>query len=89
MDVTSKCTVSAKHGFEANEKNKFAVFEVIAKNGDTIKVNEIDGIRYIDLVAAYESPKHRDHLTIDFEDLVIMVGGEEKKSERTICVIGK
>ncbi len=89
MDITRKCFVSGTHGFDLNEKNRFAILEVEAKNGDIIKVNKIDGIQYNDLSWACEYPKHEEHPIIDNQNKIIVIGGEEKKSKRTITIIGK
>ncbi|MFH1391197.1 MAG: hypothetical protein ABIH20_02690 [Candidatus Diapherotrites archaeon] len=89
MDITKECSISAKHGFDSQGENLFVVLDVVAKNGDMIKINKIDGIRYNELLSAFESPKHEEHPIIDDESKIIVIGGDEKKSARSICVIGK
>ena len=89
MNVTKKCIISGKQGFDTETNNRFAIIEVLAKNGDTIKVNKINGIKYAELFAAFESPKHEEHPIVDDAGKTIVVGGEENESKRTICVIGK
>lgn len=89
MDVTKKCIVSGKHGFDSFNANRFAVIEVEAKNGDMVKVNKVDGVRYTEIWVAYEYPHHVDHPIVDKQNKVVIVGGEEKESKRTICLVGK
>ncbi|MFH1751393.1 MAG: hypothetical protein ABH821_00415, partial [archaeon] len=72
-----------------NADNKYVILEVIAKNGDIIKVNKVNGLKYSELWRAFESPKHEEHPIIDDYNKIIVVGGEEENSKRTICVIGK
>lgn len=89
MDITKKCQISGKYGFEPDSNNKFAVIEAEAENGDIIKVNRISGIRYGELVDAIEYPRHEDHPIVDDKNKMIVVGGEQKKIWRTILLIGK
>ena len=89
MDVTKKCVITGKYGFDTFQSNKFAVIEVNAKAGDIIKLNRINGIRYSAICVAYEHPEHIDHPIIDRAESIVVVGGEEEKSKRVICVIGK
>ncbi len=89
MDVTKKCVISGKYGFDSFGKNRFAIIEVLAKNGDLIKVNKVNGIRFNEILVAYESPKHEDHPIIDAREKIVVVGGKEEETKRTICFIGK
>ncbi|PIN84892.1 MAG: hypothetical protein COV47_05125 [Candidatus Diapherotrites archaeon CG11_big_fil_rev_8_21_14_0_20_37_9] len=89
MDVTKKCTVSEKHGFDVGMKNRFAVLEVEAKNGDMIKVNEIKEINYNEIFDAYEYPNHEDRPIVDLGRKVVVLGGEEETTSHTIFIIGK
>ena len=89
MNVTQKCIISGKYGFDLNNSNRFAIVQVEAKNGDLIKVNELGGIRYGEIWDVVEQPQHRDRPVMDLANKVVFVGGEEKKSKRTICVVGK
>jgi len=89
VDVTRKCVISGKHGFESTSANRFAIIEVEAKNGDLIKVNKVNGLRYKEIWAVFEHPQHDEHPIIDTQNKIIVVGGEEKEGRRTICVIGK
>ena len=89
MDVTSKCIISGKYGFDLVNSNCFAIFEVEARNGDLIKVNKVNGISYNEIWEAVEQPRHEEHPIIDNQNKIIVVGGEEKQSKRTICVVGK
>lgn len=89
MDVTEKCSITAKHGFDSITSNRFAVIKVKAKYGDLIRVNDINGIRYKEIWGAYENPRHEDTPIIDTEKIVIIVGGKQDISQRIICVIGK
>ncbi|PIU21176.1 MAG: hypothetical protein COT15_03715 [Candidatus Diapherotrites archaeon CG08_land_8_20_14_0_20_34_12] len=89
MDITSKCIISGTYGFDLRNSNKFAIIEVEGKNGDIIKVNKADGIKYAELWTAYEYPHHDEHPIVDNKNKVIVIGGNDKKSARTLCVIGK
>jgi len=89
MDVTQKCVVSGKYGFELANSNCFAILGVEAKNGDLIRVNEVDGLRYKEIWDATEQPRHEDRPIIDDGKKIIVVGGEAKKTKRLICVVGK
>ncbi len=89
MNVTAKCIVSGKYGFDLVNSNRFAILEIKAKNGDLIKVNKVNGINYNELWDAVEYPRHEEHPIVDDKNKVVVVGGEEKESKRTICVIGK
>jgi len=88
MDVTRKCNITGKFGFDTFNKNKFAIVEVRAKYGDTIKMNKINGIRYSKICAAFEYPEHMDNPIIDQNNSVLVVGGKEAESKRVLCVIG-
>lgn len=89
MDITKKCFISGTYGFDLLNSNKYAMIEVQAKNGDQIKVNQINGIKYKEIWTAYEHPMHEEHPIIDDQNKMIIIGGEEKQSKRIICVIGK
>lgn len=89
MDVTNKCIISGKYGFDLVNSNRFAILEVEAKNGDLIKVNKVNGIRYEEIWEAVEQPRHEERPIIDNENKILVLGGEEKRSKRTICVVGK
>ena len=89
MDVTKKCAISGKYGFDFVNSNRFAVIDVEAKNGDLIKVNKVNGIRYNEIWDAIEQPKHEEHPIVDDHNKIVVVGGAEKESKRTIWVIGK
>ncbi len=89
MNITKKCEISGQQGFDSNEKNRFAILEVEAKNGDLIKINQVNGIKYNELIWACEYPKHEEHPIIDDKNKIIIVGGEEKQTKRTITIIGK
>ena len=89
MDVTNECIISGKFGFDLISSNRFAIVEVEAKNGDLIKVNKINGIRYKEIWGAYENPLHEDRPIVDNENIVVVIGGNEKRSKRIISIIGK
>ncbi|MDD5162715.1 MAG: hypothetical protein PHD95_00740 [Candidatus ainarchaeum sp.] len=89
MDVTTKCIISGKHGFELTNTNRFAIIEVEAKNGDLIKVNKVNGIRYNEIWSAVENPRTEEHPIIDDHNKIIVIGGENKQSKRTIVIVGK
>lgn len=89
MNVTKKCIISGKHGFQLINSNRFAVIEVKAGNGDIIKVNKVNGIKFNEIWTAYENPRHEEHPVTDNQNKIIIVGGKEKESNRTIWVIGK
>ena len=89
MDVTEKCIIEAKQGFESTITNRFTVIKVKAQNGDAIRVNDIEGVKYREIWVAYEHPRHDDAQVVDKDNLVILVGGEPGTSERAICIIGK
>ncbi len=89
MDVTEKCIISGKYGFDLIGSSRFAIIEVQAKNGDIIKANKINGIGYNELFAAYQYPYHDEHPIVDDKNKIIVVGGEEKESSRTILLIGR
>jgi len=89
MDVTRNCAVSGKYGFELANSNCFAILEVEAKNGDLIKVNEVDGLMYKEIWEATEQPRHEDRPIVDDRKKVVVVGGEAKKTKRLICVVGR
>lgn len=89
MDITDKCAISAKYGFDLIRGDKFLIIEVEGKYLDTIRVNKINGIQFNELVATFESPKHEDHPIVDNENKVIALGGKPTTSRRTVCVIGK
>ena len=89
MDITSKCIISGTYGFDLRNSNKFAIIEVEGKNGDIIKVNKADGIKYAELWTAYEHPNHDEHPVLNLDAKTVVVGGEPKKTRRTICVAGK
>jgi len=89
MDVTKKCVISGKQGFGENTGNRFAIIEVEAKNGDLIKVNKVNGIRYKEIWAAFEHPQHEEHPIIDNQNKIVVIGGVDEEIRRTICVIGK
>jgi len=88
MNVTKKCVISGEYGFDLNNTNKFLILEVQAKNGDTIKVNQVNGIRYKEIWMTFEYPKHEEHPITDDENKVIVVGGTQKETNRTIFIIG-
>ena len=89
MDVTRDCIISGKYGFDLTNSNRFAIVEVEAKNGDLIRVNAVDGLRYKEIWEATEQPRHEDHPIIDDAKRLVVVGGEVKKTRRLICVVGK
>ena len=89
MDVTKKCEITGKYGFDLTNANRYAVIEVKAKNGDLIKVNKVNGVRYKEIWAAIENPQTEEHPIIDTANAVIVVGGSEEESKRTIFLIGK
>jgi hypothetical protein len=89
MDVTAKCIISGKYGFDLISSNRYAMIEVEARNGDLIKVNQVNGLRYKEIWGAVEQPRHEEHPIIDDQNKIIVLGREEKQSKRTICVIGK
>ncbi len=89
MNVTKKCEIVNKYGFDLTNSNRYVIIEVTAKNGDLIHVNKVNGIRYAELWSASESPKHEQHPIIDLENKIIVIGGKEKESRRTIVVVGK
>lgn len=89
MDITKKCEVSGKYGFDPPGSNRYLIVEVEGKNGDLIKVNRVNGIRYNEIWAAYEHPKHEEHPIIDNKEKALILGGEERRSRRTICIVGK
>lgn len=89
MDVTKNCIISGKYGFELTNSNCFAILEVEAKNGDLIRVNDVDGLRYKEIWDATEQPRHEERPIVDYGNKVIVVGGEAKKTKRLICVVGK
>lgn len=89
MDATKDCIISGKYGFDLMTSNRFAIIEVEARNGDLIKLNKVDGIRYNEIWEAVEQPRHEERPIVDNENKIVVVGGEEKQSKRTICVVGK
>ena len=89
MDITKKCTISGEYGFDLTNSNRYAIIEVEAKNGDLIKVNKINGIKYNQVLWACEYPQHEEHPIIDDQNKIIVIGGEEKQTKRTITLIGK
>ncbi len=89
MNITKKCIISGEYGFNLINSNRFAIIEVQAKNGDTIKINQVNGIKYNEIWTAYEHPKHEEHPIIDNTNKAIIIGGKNKESARTICIIGK
>lgn len=89
MNVTEKCVISAKQGFDLTDSNRFAIIDVEAGNGDIIRVNEVCGVLYGELLAAFEYPGHEEHPIVDDQNKTIVVGGEKRKTKRTICVLGK
>jgi len=89
MNVTQKCIISGKYGFDLTNSNRYAIIDVQAKNGDLIKVNQANGIKYREIWAAVEHPQHEEHPIINNENKVIVLGGAEKASKRTVFVIGK
>ncbi len=89
MDVTRNCVISGKYGFDLTNSNRFAILEVEAKNGDLIKVNNIDGVRYSELWDVVEQPLHDEKPIINDANKVIIVGGEEERTKRVLCVVGK
>ena len=89
MDVTNKCIISGKFGFDLVNSNRYAMIEVEARNGDLIKVNKVDGLRYNEIWTAVETPRHEEHPIVDDQNKIVVLGGEEKQTKRTICVVGK
>lgn len=89
MDITEKCVISTKHGFDLLNGNKFLIIEVTGKYMDKIHINKINGIRFKELVAAFESPKHEDHPIVDDENKLVVLGGTVTESKRTVCIMGK
>ena len=89
MDVTGKCLIVARYGFDSVSANRFVVIRVRARYGDVIRVNGINGMRYRDIWGAYENPRHEDAPIIDVEQGAVIVGGKSAYSQRTICVVGK
>lgn len=89
MEITRKCSITGKYGFDLVNSNRFAIIEVEGKYGDTIKVNKVNGIRYSEIWAAYEQPGYEDHPTIFPKEKIIALGGERKESKRTVCVVGR
>jgi len=89
MDVTGKCKISGTYGFELSSSNRFAIIEVIAKYGDTICVNQINGVKFSELWGAYENPLHEDRPVVDDRNKTIVVGGATKETKRVICLVGR
>ena len=89
MNITKKCIISGEYGFNLINSNRFLIIEVQAKNGDTIKINQINGIKYNEIWIAFEYPRHEEHPITDDLNKIVVVGGENKETNRTICVIGK
>ncbi len=89
MDVTKNCVIEAKQGFDSTLLNHYVIIRVNAKSGDTIKINELNGLKYRELWGAFESPRHEDAPIVDPEKLAVIIGGEPKETKRTICIIGK
>lgn len=89
MDVTNKCTISGKYGFDLVNSNRYAIIEVEAKNGDLIKVNKANGIKFNEIWAVVEHPRHEEHPIFQEESKVVIIGGEDRSSNRTLVVVGK
>jgi len=88
-DLTRQCIVSGKKGFEEGFEVKFAILEVEGKAYDKIRINKVNGLKFKELLAVSEYPKHEDHPIIDNSKIQVLLGGENKKSKRTLCLIGK
>ncbi|MDO8427665.1 MAG: hypothetical protein Q7S92_00450 [Candidatus Diapherotrites archaeon] len=89
MDLTKECLVSGKQGFEREDEMKFAIIEVQGKAYDKIRLNRIPGLRFRELLSVSEHPIHEEHPILVLSTCEILLGGEEKASKRTLCVIGK
>lgn len=89
MDVTGKCKISGTYGFDLTTSNRFAIIEVNAKFGDTVKVNQINGIRFRELWGAFENPLHEDRPIVEDGNKTIAVGGATKETKRVICLLGR
>lgn len=81
--------VTGQKGFESEQPVKFAILEVQGKAYDKIKLNKIPGLKFKEVLTVSEFPNHRDHPIIVISTCEILLGGEEKASKRTLCVIGK
>lgn len=89
MDITSRCVIAGKHGFDIADSNKFVMIEVEGRNGDSIKVNRINGFSYKEIWAVCERPDHDEHPAFIDSSKTVMLGGKEGKSRRLLCILGK